>query len=249
MFFSLTQNQMCIPLLSPVYWWSRYNAPLETSAHRPLQQKMLQWLDCMIVYYKVTQHQIACLSNTKWFTSPKWKIIIYGMWCSVFQTQHIRRFPKAGKAIIGIRLSILKYFQIPPPVSSRTRKSNGCSFTFAPLPRQMPLSSFILVEICVLRSSGWLAVYYSTPGALKVQGLAARKVTTGSPLNSCKLLAGLGEAGSRGGRSMPLLRVACRDPFCRSPPAPPLVWKEFLSWMLEAVRRGHRLYSYTAWPL
>lgn len=33
-------------------------------------------------------------------------------------------------------------------------------------------------------------MYYSTPGALKVQGLAARKVTTGSPLNGCKLLAG-----------------------------------------------------------
>lgn len=40
----------------------------------------------------------------------------------------------------------------------------------------------------------------STPGALKVQGLAARKVTTGSPLNSCKLLAGFGQAERRGSK-------------------------------------------------
>lgn len=45
-------------------------------------------------------------------------------------------------------------------------------------------------------------MYYSTPGALKVQGLAARKVTTGSPLNSCKLLAGFGEAGRIRGKGM-----------------------------------------------
>lgn len=53
-------------------------------------------------------------------------------------------------------------------------------------------------------------MYYSTPGALKVQGLAARKVTTGSPLNSCKLLAEFGEAGRREGKGM---RVACARPF------------------------------------
>lgn len=51
-------------------------------------------------------------------------------------------------------------------------------------------------------------MYYSTPRALKVQGLAARKVTTGSPLNSCKLLAGFGEAGGRGGMGMGFVRVA-----------------------------------------
>lgn len=45
-------------------------------------------------------------------------------------------------------------------------------------------------------------MYYSTPGALKVQGLAACKVTTGSPLNSCKLLAGFGEAGRRGAKGI-----------------------------------------------
>lgn len=62
-------------------------------------------------------------------------------------------------------------------------------------------------------------MYYSTPGALKVQGLAARKVTTGSPLNSCKLLAGFGEAGKRGGKAMAmrglsalLLKVPPRTP-------------------------------------
>lgn len=54
-------------------------------------------------------------------------------------------------------------------------------------------------------------MYYSTSGALKVQGLAARKVTTGSPLNSCKLLAGFGEAGRSGGKGMEygFVRVAC----------------------------------------
>lgn len=41
-------------------------------------------------------------------------------------------------------------------------------------------------------------MYYSTPGALKVQGLAARKVTAGSPLNSCKLSAGFGRGGGVG---------------------------------------------------
>lgn len=50
----------------------------------------------------------------------------------------------------------------------------------SPNPRDIP-PTFILTEPCVLGSSGWLVVYYSTPGALKVRGLAARKVTTGSP--------------------------------------------------------------------
>lgn len=81
-------------------------------------------------------------------------------------------------------------------------------------------------------------MYYSTPGALKVQGLAARKVTTGSPLNSCKLLAGFGEAGWRGGKGMEhgFGRVACTRVFFINPPHTPLVWKEFFSWMLEALQ-------------
>lgn len=109
----------------------------------------------------------------------------------------------------------------------------------------MPLSSFILVEICVLRSSGWLAVYYSTPGALKVQGLAARKVTTGSPLNSCKLLAGFGEAGKRGGKAMAMRGLSAL--LLKVPLAPPSL--EGIPSLDAGSSRGHWLYSSTAWPL
>lgn len=77
-------------------------------------------------------------------------------------------------------------------------------------------------------------MYYSTPGALKVQGLAARKVTAGSPLNSCKLSAGFRRGGGGGVRLMALGGSPARGSFCKYPPPPP-VWKEFFSWMLEAV--------------
>lgn len=62
-------------------------------------------------------------------------------------------------------------------------------------------------------------MYYSNPGALKVQGLAPRKVTTGSRLNSCKLLAEFGEAGKRGGRAIEraFLGLPAKDRLCRSP--------------------------------
>lgn len=162
-------------------------------------------------------------------------------------------FQASLTAVEEIRFAIIKVFQSPPvspllfplvnweihPDKSWVTggeggkrekrnsivKSNGTQlliYFYFPSQHMLP-SSFILVEICVLKSSGWLAVYYSTPGALKVQGLAARKVTTGSPLNSCKLLAGFGEAGRRGGEGMKyaFLRVACVRPFfCRSPPTP-----------------------------
>lgn len=46
-------------------------------------------------------------------------------------------------------------------------------------------------------------------------GVAAHKVTTGSPLNSCKLLVGFGEAGRTGDRGMEYAfqRGACARPF------------------------------------
>lgn len=93
-------------------------------------------------------------------------------------------------------------------------------------------------------------MYYSTPGALKVQGLAARKVTTGSPLNSCKLLAGFGEAGWRGGKGMEhgFGRVAyTRVFFHKSPSHPPSL--ERILFLDAGSTTGHRLYSYMAWPL
>lgn len=112
---------------------------------------------------------------------------------------------------------------------------------FYPSPQHTRLLSFILVDVCVLGSSGWLAVYYSTPGALKVQGLAARKVTAGSPLNSCKLSAGFWRGGG-GVQLMVLGGSPARGSFCKYPPPPP-VWKEFFSWMLEAVEGNDYIVS------
>lgn len=82
-------------------------------------------------------------------------------------------------------------------------------------------------------------MYYSTPGALKVQGLAARKVTAGSPLNSCKLSTGSGEAGAESAGAW----LLGGSPSAASPP--PTVWKEFLSWMLETVEGSDYI---VIWP-
>lgn len=68
-----------------------------------------------------------------------------------------------------------------------------------------------------------------------MQGLAARKVTAGSPLNSCKLSAGSGEAGAES-TAHGFGRIACTGLlFVNTPPPPFPVWKEFFCWMLEAV--------------
>lgn len=120
---------------------------------------------------------------------------------------------------------------------------------FYPSPEHTRLLSFILVDVCVLGSSGWLAVYYSTPGALKVQGLAARKVTAGSPLNSCKLSAGF-RSGGGGGWLMALGGSPARGSFCKYPHPPTHTPSlEGILFLDAGSGRGQRLYSYTAWPL
>lgn len=84
-------------------------------------------------------------------------------------------------------------------------------------------------------------MYYSTPGALKVQGLAARKVTAGSPLNSCKLSTGSGEAGAESAGAW----LLGGSPSAASPPH----GLEGILVLDAGNGRGQRLYSYMARPL
>lgn len=91
---------------------------------------------------------------------------------------------------------------------------------YLPLPSSSARVCFILPDVCILGSSGRFDVYYSTPGALKVQGLAARKVTAGSPLNRCKLSAGSGEAGQRAWRMALGGSPAWGSPLPAPPPPP-----------------------------
>ena len=118
-------------------------------------------------------------------------------------------------------------------------------FYFDFLSQLMLLSSFILVEICVLRSSGWLAVYYSTPGALKVRGLHVRSPQD-LPLIAASCWLNLERQGEEEARvwSMPLWEFSEQNPFC----SPHRLDKiPFLD--AGSIRRGHRLYRFTAWPL